>query len=284
METARMNQARNSAKALYFSLLLSLLLISPPAKAENKPEKRERPAEKHKDPNIVFILADDMGYGDMNTYNPESKINTPNIDSMASEGMKFTDAHAAAAWCTPSRFGLLTGRYPMSRSMDWTKGSLISPDLTTIAAVLRKRGYRTAAFGKWHLGFDNVNDWHNFDYDTTTIKGGPLDKGFDYFFGIHASLDIPPYFFIYNRHALEAPTVWIHGHQSKYVTPREEDENRHGEPAHADTAHSIQGAFWPDGYIARHYKFINVTPPLTDSHLAVMERDAKPKDHRPFFI
>jgi len=241
-------------------------------------KERVNTAQKTQHPNIVFILADDMGYGDMATYNSQSKILTPNIDELARNGIKFTDAHAAAAWCTPSRFGILTGRYPLERSMDWKKGSLLSSNLPTIAGELQKAGYETGAIGKWHLGFDNVNNWKNFDY-SKTIKGGPLDKGFNYFYGIHASLDIAPYFYIYNRHAVEAPTDSTPGHESNYVTKPK--RNILFNPK--DNIHSIQGAMWRSGKIAPHFDFEQVTPTLSDSALAFIERSAKNND-KPFFL
>lgn len=277
-----MNQSNHNFRSIYLACSLSLLLTTTPVRGEGNSSERKEIGRKTSDPNIVFILSDDMGYGDMNTYNPDSQINTPNIDMMAKEGMKFTDAHAAAAWCTPSRFGLLTGRYPMNRSMAWRKRSLIPPNLTTIAAVLRKRGYRTACIGKWHLGFNNVHDWRGFDF-SKAIEGGPLDKGFGYFFGIHASLDIPPYFFIYGRHAVEAPTSWTRGHRGSFPPPQRKITSG-GEAFHTPKPPSIQGQFWRKGRIAPHFDFTQVTPELTDSVLAVVERDAKAKDHRPFFM
>ncbi len=268
---------------LYLSFLFGLLLITTPMAREKGTKKHERYIQKPERPNIVFILTDDMGYGDMTTYNPESKISTPNIDRMANEGMKFTDAHAAAAWCTPSRFGLLTGRYPMNRSMDWTKGSLITTDLMTIASVLKQQGYSTACIGKWHLGFDNVNAWEGFDY-SKPVEGGPLDKGFDYFFGIHSSLDIGPYFYIYNRYAVEAPTDSTPGHQSDYVTKPKRNTGQHVFFGTQGAIGSVQGALWRAGKIAPHFDFERVAPTLTDSVLAAITRDAGIENGKPFFI
>ena len=139
-------------------------------------------------PNIVFILVDDMGYGDPGCYNPESKIPTPNIDSLARDGMRFTDAHAPGPLCHMSRYGLLTGRYPFRANVSrWRKQPLIEPGRMTIASLLKSQGYRTAMVGKWHLGFEEKG------YDKP-LRGGPVDRGFDSFFGIRASTDIPPYF------------------------------------------------------------------------------------------
>jgi arylsulfatase A-like enzyme len=120
-----------------------------------------------KKPNIVLIFADDLGYGDLGCYGA-TKIQTPNIDKLAAEGKRFTDAHSSSAVCTPSRYGLLTGQYPYKA--DGGKGIwqptkldtalLIDPDMLTMADVFKSQGYDTAAFGKWHLGFGTgENDW-----------------------------------------------------------------------------------------------------------------------------
>src|SRR5437016_178137 len=142
-------------------------------------------------PNIVFILADDMGYGDPRCFNPQSRIPTPNIDRLATQGMRFTDAHAPGSVCIPSRYGLLTGRYPFRNTgvRDPAKGAMIEPGRATLATVLRERGYATAMIGTWHLGFTGGG---NFDF-TPALRGGPVDHGFDSFLGQHSSLDSPPY-------------------------------------------------------------------------------------------
>ena len=108
-------------------------------------------------PNVVLILADDLGYGDVGAFNPAGRIPTPHLDRLAREGLRLTDAHAAAALCTPTRYGLLTGRYPwrtrLPRGVLWGNGdALIEPNRTTVASLLRDAGYHTAGIGKWHLG------------------------------------------------------------------------------------------------------------------------------------
>ncbi len=139
-------------------------------------------------PNIVIILVDDMGYGDPGCYNPESKIPTPNIDQLSHEGMRFTDAHAAGALCHPSRYGLITGRYPFRTDISvWRQKPIIEEDRVTVASLLKSRGYHTAMIGKWHLGF-HENGYEN------PLPGGPVDCGFDSYFGIRASTDIHPIF------------------------------------------------------------------------------------------
>lgn len=169
-------------------------------------------------PNIVYILADDMGYGDIRAYNPACKIPTPALDSLAAEGIAFTDAHTNSAVSTPTRYGILTGRYAFrSRLKNGVlvghDPSLIEPGRETVATLLRKGGYHTACIGKWHLGLDwarhdttkpvftgnpwDITDTGNIDY-TGPVHGGPSDHGFDYSYVLPASLDIAPYVYVEN--------------------------------------------------------------------------------------
>lgn len=162
-------------------------------------------SQEQKKPNIVFIFADDMGYGDVSALNENSKIQTTNIDRIASEGVTFTDAHSSSSVSTPSRYSLLTGRYNWRSDlksgvlMGYNK-ALISPDRRTIASVLRDQGYQTACIGKWHLGWD----WNNIEAGKDSvdfskpITNGPTTRGFDYFYGIIASLDMAPYVYVEN--------------------------------------------------------------------------------------
>lgn len=165
-------------------------------------------------PNIIYILADDLGYGDVQYLNPEQgKIPTPHMDQLASQGMVFTDAHTSSSVCTPTRYGILTGRYNwrsrlQSGVLFGFDQPLIAPDRLTVAGVLKEQGYKTAMVGKWHLGLGlrtpdgkptrgkvaqvNGVDW------SARITGGPVDLGFDYWYGIAASLDMPPYIYIEN--------------------------------------------------------------------------------------
>ncbi|MEO6809397.1 MAG: arylsulfatase [Isosphaeraceae bacterium] len=176
-------------------------------------------------PNLVYILADDLGYGDVGAMNTGSKIATPNIDRLAAEGMVFTDAHSGSAVCTPTRYGIMTGRYAWrSRLQSGVLGGysppLIKPDRLTVASLLSKNGYRTACVGKWHLGLDWTTTkpvefgdavvpkggTDTIDY-TKAIKGGPLALGFDSFFGITASLDMSPFVFIRDDHSVGVATT-----------------------------------------------------------------------------
>ena len=137
-----------------------LLLITSPIISFNQPDRvPEKTDSKH--PNIVFILADDLGYGDVTAYNQLAKTSTPNIDRLASEGIRFTDAHSPSAVCTPTRYGILTGRYcwrsrfPVGVLNGYSQ-SLIEQGRTTVASLLKRNGYKTAVVGKWHLGLDWV--------------------------------------------------------------------------------------------------------------------------------
>ncbi len=157
-------------------------------------------------PNIVYILADDMGYGDVSCLNEKGKIPTPNMDRLAKEGMVFTDAHSGSAVCTPTRYGVLTGRYCWrSRLKRGVLGgyssALIEQGRTTVASFLKKHGYETACVGKWHLGLGKGKT----DYDKP-LTPGPNDCGFDYFFGIPASLDMAPYCYVENDRPTMQPT------------------------------------------------------------------------------
>jgi arylsulfatase A len=164
-------------------------------------------------PNLVYILADDMGYGDVSCLNPRSAWKTPAFDRLAAEGMAFTDAHAASAVCTPSRYSILTGRYNWRSSLKHGVLGGYSPPLveegrSTVASMLRASGYRTACVGKWHLGMEwarlpaaaageapGYGVTPGIDY-AAPIANGPTTRGFDSFYGIAASLDMPPYVYI----------------------------------------------------------------------------------------
>jgi arylsulfatase A-like enzyme len=176
-------------------------------------------------PNFVFILCDDLGYGDVHCLNPEGKIATPNMDRVAREGVMFTDAHTSSAVCTPTRYGVLTGRYNWrSKLQTGVLGGLsprlIEPGRMTVAEMLHKQGYATMCIGKWHLGMDwtvlpgkEVSElsiekpdqvW-NVDF-TKPATNGPQSVGFDHYFGISASLDMVPYTFIEDDHVTVQPT------------------------------------------------------------------------------
>ncbi len=184
-----------------------------------------------KRPNIVFIMADDMGYGDPGCYNPESKIPTPNMDKLAKQGALFTDAHSSASVCTPSRYGALTGRYcwrtRLKKEVLWITFDepLIEKDRMTVASLLKENGYTTACIGKWHLGMNFYkNDSDEFargknkhmygkkgvkDVDfSRAAEYSPNDLGFDYSFISGAGHNMEPHCFILNRKPAILPTEW----------------------------------------------------------------------------
>jgi arylsulfatase A-like enzyme len=230
---------------------LILLLLAPLARAAEKP-------------NIVFILADDLGYGDVSSFNKDSRIQTPHIDRLSAQGMRFTDAHSASAVCTPTRYGIITGRYPWrSRMKSGVLGGysppLIQPTRMTVASMLKAQGYATGAFGKWHLGMnwpgakrtDAITNGPGADVDyTQPITGGPNALGFDEYFGIAASLDMPPFVFIHNDHTVGLPTV-----KKKWVR---------------------------EGPAAPDFEAVNVLPTITDHAVAFI--DEQSKAHKPFFV
>jgi arylsulfatase A-like enzyme len=179
-------------------------------------------------PNILYILCDDLGYGDIHALNPQrGKIATPNLDRLAAKGMVFTDAHSGSSVCTPTRYGILTGRYCwrtrlQANVLSGTSPHLIDPDRLTVAALLRRHGYATACIGKWHLGMDwprkpkvadkqKPGEGWDIDYEKP-ITNGPNAAGFDYYFGISGSADMPPYTLIENDRVTVVPSVtkqWI---------------------------------------------------------------------------
>lgn len=225
-------------------------------------------------PNIIIILADDLGYGDLRCLNAEGKIATPHMDRLARDGMIFPDAHSGSAVCTPTRYGLVTGRYAWrTRLKSGVLGGysrpLIERGRLTIGSLARQRGYATACVGKWHLGLDiplkdgGVADDHgNFGkgYDRAwdvdyagPIKSGPNAVGFDYYFGISASLDMAPYLFIENDRFTEIPT------REKKI--------------------------WRTGPAGDNFEAEKVLPELTEKAVAYINRQAEAaRDGKPFLL
>lgn len=163
------------------STLLIIFALSHGLTANEKTS--ERP------PNIVFIFADDMGFGDLSCYGAHL-IKTPHIDKLATEGIRFTDAHSAASLCSPSRYGLLTGKAPW-RLGKKGNGYRLEKDQLNIASLLKPAGYQSAAIGKWHLGYSD--DWNKLPIT------GPLEKGFDYHFGVPSNHNDSTRVFIENN-------------------------------------------------------------------------------------
>ncbi len=194
-------------------------------------------------PHIVLIVADDMGYGDPGAYNGLSRIPTPHVDSLAAGGMRFTDAHSPSGVCTPTRYALLTGRYAWrlpALEAGVTQGYdplVVDTARVTMASMLRAAGYRTAAIGKWHLGLGSA---HPTDY-SAPLDPGPRALGFDYFYGIPASLDMPPYVWVENESTVQLPTDSTH-----------------------DTMPCCIGGFWRGGPMAPDFDHADVLPVIRD--------------------
>ena len=222
------------------------------------------PSKNHVDtsrPNIVYILADDLGYGDISSFNPQGKIGTPNIDSLSHHGMRFTDAHSPSAVCSPTRYGIITGRYAwrsrLKSGVTWSWDQpLISDHQTTVASLLKENGYHTGCVGKWHLGLGWQQDSSGREDIVQPLTAGPTTVGFDYFFGITASLDIPPYIYIENDQS---------------TTPQ------------IDTIEKRDGKeFWRKGQIGSDFTHEGCLPMLTEKAVKYINEQAK-KDN-PFFL
>jgi len=215
----------------------------------------------HKRPNIIFIMADDMGYGDLGCYNKRSKIPTPNMNRLAKEGARFTDAHSPSAVCTPTRYGVLTGRYSWRTHLkrgvlNGYSPSLIDTKRMTVASLLKQHGYVTACIGKWHLGLGTAK---RTDFSKPLVPG-PNALGFDYFFGISASLDMPPYCYIENDRVVEEPTLMV------------------------EAGEASKDGWWRKGPIAPGFKHVEVMPTLTEKTVAYIDKHAKSSRNSPFFM
>lgn len=234
-------------------------------------------------PNIIFILADDIGYGDPGCYNPGSKIPTPHIDKLAKEGIRFTDAHAPSSVCTPTRYGILTGRYcwrsPLKEGVLWGYDlPLIENSRLTLPKILKNEGYQTACIGKWHLGLPwqfnrdkvqtetNINALHAGPDDVNIFKplrdNGIKSVGFDYFYGIPASLDMDPYVYFENDKQVSLPTDTV--------------------PACDRNAEDYSSGFWRGGPIAPEFKHQHVLPVITAQTVKYIENNSK--NEKPFFL
>lgn len=216
-------------------------------------------------PNIVYILADDMGIGDVSALNPKSAWQTPNIDRLAREGMKFTDAHSASGVCSPSRYTLLTGRYSWRGRLkqgvlQGYDPGLIETGRLTVPEFLRQHGYATAMIGKWHLGIDWVRTGEKKeDVDfSKPFGGGPTAHGFDWYYGITASLDMPAYMYLENDRAVSVPTGSI--------------------------GDSPNPKMWRAGPISPDFHHGEVLPRLTEKAIEYLTARSKPGETKPFFL
>lgn len=233
-------------------------------------------------PNIIVILCDDLGIGDVSCFNPQGKIQTPNMDALAKGGMKFTDAHTSSSVCTPTRYALLTGRYNWrSRLQKGVQGGmsppLIAADRVTIAGMLKDQGYWTACAGKWHLGLEwqlkpnakgfqdgieaGAAGW-NVDFGRPFLNG-PTTRGFDAYFGISASLDMVPYTFLRDDRVVEMPTV---DKDFPMTLGRENGKTRRGPAAETFEANQVLDAI------------------ANQSIQWIGERSTASKQGQPFFI
>jgi arylsulfatase A len=228
-------------------------------------------------PNIVLILADDFGVGDIQAHYPNNKIATPHLDRLVREGTSFTDAHSPSAVCSPTRYGLLTGRYAWrTRMQEWVIAAyeppLITADRPTLPSMLQQQGYHTACIGKWHLGWEWAgpqpsrmtaipNGQKNLKWDfTRPARGGPIDRGFDHFFGVDLP-NLPPFTFIEGDRVDPLPTsTYKYDPSEGVVMPR----------------HSAGSPMAPD------WKFDQILPELT--RRAVQHVHARAKQDEPFFL
>ena len=253
-----------------FILGLSLFLMACNTNARKKGDTEK--------PNIIYILADDLGYGDLGCYNTESKIPTPNIDQLASQGMKFMDAHSSSAVCTPTRYGVLMGRYSWRSKLK--KGvlngygaELLEEERNTVADLMKRNGYTTGCVGKWHLGLkwgviDKVAaplkglnyDKQQIDFEKP-ISGGPNDHGFDYSYIIPASLDMEPYCYLENQQFTELPMDSTEGNSLNS---------------------GFKGPFWRPGKMSPSFKFDQVLPTFIDKAITFIEDQSKSES--PFFL
>ena len=212
-------------------------------------------------PNIVYVLADDLGWGDLECYNADSAVPTPHANRFATQGVRFTDMHSPSSVCTPTRYGILTGRYCWrtrlkSGVLQGYSPALVEPGRLCVPGMLQRQGYYTAGVGKWHLG---LGDREKTDY-TQPLRPGPLDIGFDSYFGIPSSLDFEPYLFFENDRPVEQPTS---------TTPGATQPPR--------------GVFWRAGAMAPHFQFPEVLPKLTDRAVSIIRERAR-TPQQPFFL
>ena len=193
--------------------MLALNFLSPNCESQTVQQVSvSRSIESKPNPNVIVIYTDDQGYGDVSALNPDAKFKTPNLDRLVNEGIAFTRGHSADSVCTPSRYSLLTGRYPwrtrMKRGVLGSEAKcLIADGRVTLATLFRDNGYHTAMVGKWHLGMDFPGTVEDRDW-SQPVKDMPLDKGFDYYYGIPASLNYGILAWFEGRHAKVPPTQY----------------------------------------------------------------------------
>ena len=242
--------------------LLAALVLAGCAAQEEAVEPAALVPDAPARPNVVVVLADDLGWGDPGCYNPGSRIPTPHLDALAAEGVRFTDAHSPSGVCTPTRYGLLTGRYCWRSRvkkgvLNGTSRALLEDGRGTLASLFRSEGYRTYGVGKWHLGLGSTQPT---DYAQPLVPG-PLSAGFDHYFGIPASLDMPPYVWIEDAGVEAEPTAELAG--SKH---RRQDG----------------GGFYRGGGAAPGFEMDQVLPRLSERACAWIAEGAEADE--PFFL
>lgn len=248
-----MYKSKTSIHVLLILSIAALLLSS--CKTQNSND------EKNKNPNIIYVLADDLGYGDLNCFNENGKISTPNLDKLATEGMMFRDAHTSSAVCTPTRYGILTGRYNWRSKLkkgvlNGRSKALIPTNRETVATMMKKSGYSTAFIGKWHLGWNWSKDENNSIDFSQPVINSPNDNGFDYAYGHSGSLDMPPYVYVENGISTAIPV-----------------DNTENNDAYA---------FWRKGLTAPDFIHDDVTPNFF--HRAYKYIKEQSKTEKPFFL
>lgn len=218
-------KAMNKKSQLQKLILLSAVFMLPTSVYADNTASQVKP-------NIVYILADDMGYGDIQALAPKGKILSKNLDRIAEEGVAFSQAYSGSSICTPTRYGIMTGRYPWREKVQLAAnyGSRIMPEgQETVATFLRSQGYKTLMVGKWHLGTSwtmkdgsvmksrksmskssNITQDQQIDF-SAPFYGGPTDHGFDSWFGISGSLDFAPYLYLIDNKASKVPTEHLKG-------------------------------------------------------------------------
>jgi len=241
-------------------------------------------------PNVVLIYTDDQGYGDASCLNAESKFVTPHLDRLAREGTVFTDAHSSDTVCTPSRYGLLTGRYAWRTTLKrMVYGAehecLIPDDRMTLASLLKDHGYATAMVGKWHLGMEFPGGRKDRDW-TQPITDMPLDKGFDYFYGIPASLNYGLLAWFEGRYAAVPPTQYTRKKPNRLTGPpdfriRPPYETVLSDPGTTNELGVVRGQL----EVAPDFVDVECLSRFTDKAIAWIESKAEAaREGKPFFL
>lgn len=255
--------------------------------------------KEQKKPNVVIIFADDMGYGDVSHLNPEARTFTPSIDNLARKGIVFSNAHASASVCTPSRYGLLTGRYAWRSASGGRVGNgygkpVIEEGRQTIASLFKNDGYTTACIGKWHLGldwhtkegidgaiFDSGTGFSNVDY-SKRVTNGPNDYGFDYSFIHPASLDMPPYVFLRDHMTIDPEVVL-----TSDIYPDRLDDTEYSWDKKHTKEHDVywdKMVWWRRGEISKTFRIENCLTGILEDGISFIERHASEKPSEPFFM